>query len=215
MGTWGYKRRVYDVAEFVLGHWIATLIGVFLIGGLAFVIRQWSETFVAAAADLRHSRKPGHTQVRIAQTRGEARKRAVMTRGPGAVLALTLATGCAPIDYRPPIEGAASGLERWNCGDYFDGCGGFLGAECHVTLTADLRNGTGTVSFDNVVEPTMFQIEGIERRWNWCLGDDGGFDCSFLISPNGRARYYNFAVSEPDPDGMSRAKPTDLFKCTK
>ena len=137
-----------------------------------------------------------------------------MSRGAVAFLALVLAAGCAPIESPTPIDSSAAGLERWKCGDWFDGCGVF-GTKCHVTLTANLETLTGTVSFDGITEHTEFQIRGIERRWDWCLADDDRFDCAFVISPDGRARYYNFATNVPDPDGATRAKPTDLFKCTR
>ena len=123
---------------------------------------------------------------------------------------LALTAGCAP------IEGPVVGLERWKCGDRFDGCD-FLGTACHVTLTADLRNGTGTVKIagTDMAERTMFRIQGIERRWDWCLADDFSYDCAFVISPDGDARYFYFASSAPDPDGTTRVKPSDFFKCTK
>ena len=83
-----------------------------------------------------------------------------------------------------------------------------------MTLTADLRNGTGTVSLAGTVERTEFRIQGIERRWDWCLADDGTFECAFIVTPDGRARYVSFAGSAPDSDGTKRAKPTSLaFDC--
>ena len=104
-----------------------------------------------------------------------------------------------------PTEDATAGLERWKCGSYFDGCG-FLATDC-VTLTANVRNGTGDVEFDGFAERTRFRIQGIERRWDWCLADDFNYHCAFVISVNGTGRYYNFRGS--------RVKASDLFKCTK
>jgi len=101
-----------------------------------------------------------------------------------------------------------AGVENWKCGDYFDGCG-FLATDC-VTLTANLHDGIGRVKFGEIIEPTRFQIEGIERRWDWCLKADGFYDCAFVISVDGRGRYYNFRGS-----GDGKANPRDLFKCAK
>lgn len=131
--------------------------------------------------------------------------------------ALVLAL-CAPgCETLPPQDGpaAAAGaarLERWACGDYFDGCGF---ARCPVTLTADADNGTGTVEFAGTVEAARFEIRGLQRRWDWCLQDDGDYGCAFVVDTDGRGRYYDFTVAPPDPDGTARAKPSELFKCRK
>ena len=54
-----------------------------------------------------------------------------------------------------PTEDATAGLERWKCGDYFDGCG-FLATDC-VTLTANVRNGTSEV--ESTVSPNARDFE--------------------------------------------------------
>ena len=82
-------------------------------------------------------------------------------------------------------------------------------------MTADLHNGSGTVKFAGVVEHASFRIHGLERRWDWCLGNDGNFGCAFVLSADGNGRYYNFDVVMPDSDGVSRTKPSDLFKCSR
>ncbi len=82
-------------------------------------------------------------------------------------------------------------------------------------LIANLHYGFGEVKFGEIVEPTLFEVQGIERRWDWCRNDDGIYDCTFIISIDGKGSYFNFAASFPDSDGVRRAKPTDLFKCTK
>lgn len=134
--------------------------------------------------------------------------------------ALVLITGCATVDGTAPTavgttpnEDTKARIEQWKCGDYFDGCG-FLATNC-VTLTASLRNGTGRVRFGEIVEDTTFNIQGLERRWDWCPNYDGYYDCAFVISVEGRGRYFNFASTLPDSDGVRRVKPTDLFKCHK
>ena len=103
------------------------------------------------------------------------------------------------------------GLERWGCGDYFDGCL----FRCPVRLTADVRSGTGSVEFAGTTEHAAFRIHGLERRWDWCLGDDGSYNCAFVLSSDGRGKYYDFAREMPDADGVTRTKPSDLFKCTR
>ena len=133
----------------------------------------------------------------------------------GAMIAvLALVAGCAAVGDpiptvggTPPKEDTQAGIERWRCGDYINGCG-FPATNC-VTLTANLHNGTGEVKFGEFVEPTRFEIHGIERRWDWCMDAGGSYQCALVISVGGRGRYYNFRGSD------GRAKPADLFKCEK
>lgn len=109
-----------------------------------------------------------------------------------------------------PLEPAGAGVQRWVCGDRFDGCGLLSGTEC-IHLEADLNAGTGSVSFGNgIVSRTQFMVDGIDRRWDWCPDGDGSFDCAFLISPDGDALHYNFRGS---PDG--RAKPSSFWSCAR
>ena len=96
---------------------------------------------------------------------------------------LALIAGCATVDGTTPAavgttpkEDPNAGIEQWKCGDYFDGCG-FLATNC-VTLTASLHDGTGEVKFGDIVEPTLFHVQGIERRWDWCLS--AAYECGDL-----------------------------------
>ena len=126
------------------------------------------------------------------------------------ILVLWLVAGCENL----PVEDvvAAGSLERWGCGDYIDGC--WFGG-CPVKLTADFHNGIGTVEFAGTVNHARFEIKGLGRRWDWCLQDDGSFGCAFVIDAGGDGSYFDFTRVMPDPDGRSRAKPSDLFSCTR
>ena len=123
-------------------------------------------------------------------------------------LAAVALGGCVGGGETTPKAEIRPGIEQWKCGDRYDGCG-FLATDC-VTLTTNLRDGTGEVKFGEILEDTKFHIQGLERRWDWCLDADGRYYCAFVISVDGTARYYNFQGSD---DG--KAKPTDLFKCEK
>ena len=126
------------------------------------------------------------------------------------VSAFAVVAGCASI--LDPGAFSVDGLERWGCGDSFDGCT----FRCPVTLTADLQAGTGTVTFTGIEERTHFMIHGLDRRWNWCLDpEDNAYSCSFIISAEGRGRYFDFSQDMPDPDGRTRTKPSDFFKCSR
>jgi len=78
------------------------------------------------------------------------------------ILVLSAATGCesVPIQDVADETGQAGTLERWECGDYVDGCW----FRCPVKLTADFHDGTGTVEFAGTVSHTNFEVKGLGRR---------------------------------------------------
>ena len=127
-----------------------------------------------------------------------------------SMVALWLMAGCASVGVDDAME--AGGVEGWGCGDYFDGCG-FRG--CPVTLTADFREGSGTVTFAGTVNTTTFAVVGLVRRWDWCAQADGTWGCAFVIDTDGDGKYYDFTRVMPDPDGRARTTPAELFKCTR
>ena len=96
-------------------------------------------------------------------------------------------------------------VERWGCGNYYDGCF----SNCPIWLSADRDLGTGKIKFDEIVEHTSFDVDGLELRWNWCLEDDGYYRCTFTIDVEGTGRYYKFLRDE------DTAKPFDLYRCLK
>ncbi len=110
------------------------------------------------------------------------------------VVALGLVVSCSNVDDAIPTGEATREVERWRCGDYFDGCG-FLATDC-VTLNANLLNSTGEVKFSGFSERTRFKIEGIERRQDWCLTDDYSYDCACMISVDGTGKYFDFRGSD-------------------
>lgn len=69
----------------------------------------------------------------------------------------------------------------------------------------------GFVLYDNkdVGESTVYNKLGLEHRWDW-TGSYGG-SYSFVISPEGYGRYYDFTNV---PDGES-IKPRDVYKVRK
>ena len=137
-----------------------------------------------------------------------------------SILLAAILAGCTTTDMATEdtsaegvVEDAAGQIERWGCGDYLDDC--MFRCPFTLTLTANVLDGTGTVTLSGIVEHTNFQIQGIERRWDWCPNEDGRDACAFVISPDGTGKYYNFKPVIPDEDGASRAKPSDHFKCSR
>ena len=71
-------------------------------------------------------------------------------------------------------------LETWRCFDATD----FNRTNGLLTLSR-LENG-GEVSIAGTTHPAAFEVEGLNRRWDFGLDDDGTFDYMFLIEPGGR-----------------------------
>lgn len=149
------------------------------------------------------------------------RRRRPDRRAAAAALAATMfAAGCVPAG--EPTSGAAEGagtesspgqatsdaraVERWQCGDRYDGCL----FRCPVTLTADRSLGVGTITIDGAIEQaTVFRMDGLDRRWDWCPDADGTYDCTVTIAPNGDGLYFKFLPGE------STAKPSQFYACRR
>lgn len=127
------------------------------------------------------------------------------------VLLWSLAVGCETVPPESAMEDGiqTGGLERWECGDFTEGCG-FL-RERPVKLTADFDDRSGTVEFAGTVNYTRFEIRGLTRRWDWCP-QDGAFDCALVIDTEGDGTYCDFRSAMPDADGARRTEPSELFK---
>ena len=79
-----------------------------------------------------------------------------------------------------------------------------------MTLTANRLLGIGTITIDGAIEQaSVFHMDGLDRRWDWCPGADDSYDCAFLIAPNGDARYLKFLPGE------STTKPSQLYACRR
>lgn len=80
-----------------------------------------------------------------------------------------------------------------------------------VALLADFDAGVGSIEIGGsaaTAEYTRFQIEGLDRRWDWCPRSGGILRCSFTIDPTGDGRYYKFAPGEKE------TKASGLYKCS-
>ena len=93
-------------------------------------------------------------------------------------------------------------LETWRCFDMTD----FNRTNVLRTLT-HLEH-TGEVSVAGTTYWTAFEVRGLDRRWDFGVGDDGTFDYMFRIEPDGTGLYYDFSRST---DGT--VSPRQTFKC--
>ncbi len=99
------------------------------------------------------------------------------------------------------------GFTSWYCVDSI--YGGKLGLEFgYYSIDGDVF---GFVLYDNedVGESTIYNKLGLEHRWDW-TGPYGG-SYSFVISPEGYGRYYDFTNV---PVGES-TKPRDVYRVRK
>lgn len=117
--------------------------------------------------------------------------------------AMVLAAGCEVAGADEEARGDTDGIERWECCPPILGCLG----QRPVTLTTDLHNSTGTVVFADVAKDTKFGVKGLQRRWDWCLGPDGSYECAFVITADGGGQYTDFG-------GKDQASPSQFFECS-
>ena len=85
----------------------------------------------------------------------------------------------------------------------------------HERLLAILSLSTeiGTISVAGETHIAVFEIEGINRRWNWSPHENGGYDDSLIVRPSGDASYVNFRRAERDDEGTRSAIPEAFFEC--
>lgn len=98
-------------------------------------------------------------------------------------------------------EPTTAGLERWRWRRDIRDC---RFRRCRVTLTADVRNGSGTVEALGSVAQTTFRIRESIRRWDWCTLDEGTSGCTFLMGGTRQAIHIEFRFEPRHSDGVRR-----------
>ena len=93
-------------------------------------------------------------------------------------------------------------LETWRCFDTTD----FNRTSVLLSLTR-LENG-GEVSAAGTTHTAAFEVQGLNRRWDFGLDDNGSYDYMFRIEPDGTGLYYDFSRST---DGTAR--PSQTYQC--
>ena len=116
-------------------------------------------------------------------------------------------TAKAPPD--PPRLAAPVKGERWFC--YASVLFSLSDRSPEIVLTREGKTdqpiGKGRVLVADVIYDAIFQIEGIDRRWDWSDGMD-----SIIINPGGDSAYFNFRLLEP---GKTRLPPTQILWCSQ
>lgn len=108
----------------------------------------------------------------------------------------------------PPRLAAPVDGERWGC--YTNVLFSLSDRSPEIVLTREGKTdqpiGKGRVLVADVIYDAIFQIEGIDRRWDWSDGMD-----SIIVNPGGSA-YFNFRLLEP---GKTRLPPTRILWCNQ
>ena len=63
--------------------------------------------------------------------------------------------------------------------------------------------------FDDRIQAT-YQMDGLEKRWNWGLDDKFTYNYTITLSPDRYASYYDFSTSK---DGTAKAR--EKYQCSK
>ena len=93
-------------------------------------------------------------------------------------------------------------IEEWECRDYKYNSSENILAEAKVNEGGT----TGGISVAGVTHKTSYEVTGFERRWDFGLRKDSTYAYSFVISPDGMGRYYDFGSSKS-------TKPSILMRC--
>jgi hypothetical protein len=97
---------------------------------------------------------------------------------------------------------SVSASELWECRDIYQ----TQWDDILLTATIDEKRKAGIINVAGVFYDSVFTITGFDRRW-----DFGNFKYSFIVSPNGDAKYYDF-TSAKKGEAIS---PSMFFKCRR
>lgn len=92
--------------------------------------------------------------------------------------------------------------EVWECADHSDGAWRTI----LLSATVNQNRTTGQIVAAGTTQWAAFEVAGIERRWDFSLDDEGYFNYTLVISPNGDGRYYDFSKAR-------KGRPSIVMKC--
>lgn len=107
-------------------------------------------------------------------------------------------------------ESSGTTTEKWRCFDRFDYDKKTALVELTRVTKSGERSGFGEVSVAGVTYKALFEVEGLNRRWDF--GEKprtGSYSYAFVITPDGGGAYYDFSGVEPG--GMTKSK--QFFSC--
>jgi hypothetical protein len=88
--------------------------------------------------------------------------------------------------------------DSWECQDYFSRDWNNI---LVVAIVKDEPN-TGEITVSGVDYDTAYQVTGFNRRWDFGPTKEGIFTYSFVMAPNGEAKYYDFTGNKQSPPSL-------------
>lgn len=103
-----------------------------------------------------------------------------------------------------PILAFSDPVEKWICKSVNS-------YEWNTIVEAEVNSGreSGSIKVAGIVHEAQFEIRGFDRRWDFALQNDGTFDYTFVLQPDGSGAYYNFSRAKPD----ELVNPSQALKC--
>ena len=83
--------------------------------------------------------------------------------------------------------------EKWECRELLRNNGKVLLTLWHSAGTKPGVTGYGRLQYAGASFPAAFSLDGLSLRWNWDLDEDGSWEHSFTIEPNGTGATYDFS----------------------
>ena len=68
---------------------------------------------------------------------------------------------------------------------------------------------TGEIKVAGTAHQTRYYVDGFNRRWDFGLRDDGMYQYSFILKPDGSASYVDFKGAKKD----ATSAPSQIFAC--
>jgi len=104
-------------------------------------------------------------------------------------------------------ESSGSTTEKWRCFDEYDSGKKRVLVKLTRVTEDGAKSGFGEVSVAGVTHKALFQVKGLNRRWDF--GDERDpYLYAFVIFPDGGGAYYDFSGT----DGK-QVSPKQTFDC--
>ncbi len=133
------------------------------------------------------------------------------------MLALLLPSVCAGEGYYDSIKEEQQShteskfAETWWCKDYVKRDNYILTAVVYEKGRLSSVQQKGKIWINDVdIDPDfqmIYRLDGIDRRWNWGLSSNSGYDYSFVVKPDGTGLYYSFRRKD------TNVEPSEVFWC--
>ena len=84
-------------------------------------------------------------------------------------------------------------IEKWECREWLEDRARVLVTLWWSVGMSPGETGYGWVTFSAASFPAISNLDGLSMRWNWGPDEDGTWDYSFVIEPDGTGKYVDFS----------------------